>query len=458
MKLSMFGSVGFLLVAAAGLHGDRDGARQERNEAPPTNQQPRPAATIVEMKAFAAEVEAIESELSATSGFQRDELLVMYGRSAAASGRFDQAAAAYAMFLNELGTAHPDSERIVMRFADCLFPFKFDEVNVVHTRSGPRLDAVWRMGYLPQTEHLRQALKAYELAALVSKDQHTIGGALLRLGWVHRVLGDWSASTEAWDRCAKEAFQTKSAADALWLAAENLEWSNRPADAAERVRRLAREYPHDDRIPAAIKRIEYLKAEASRPADWLSDPVASLKGELESYTSTRSASEVYRSVVQWLQRRGEHEAVVAVSRWACSQNEWTNKDQIACRYDLADALLESADRNALMEAADTFREIVELAPDEATAVNATLRCARVLNRLERHDDAERLMGTLANRVHGSKRWEPLVLTEFAEMFLARGDKERATGVLNSLAASHPDLDLTERFPAVRGANRTEGGP
>lgn len=97
----------------------------------------------------------------------------------------------------------------------------------------------WRMGSTPQAEWIRQAIAAYKLAADLAEDDASAGRALLRIGWVCRALDDWSAATKAWDRCADDTAGTNWAADALWLAAENLSWTGQPAQAAERLRRMA---------------------------------------------------------------------------------------------------------------------------------------------------------------------------------------------------------------------------
>jgi tetratricopeptide (TPR) repeat protein len=448
MKLTV---LGIMLVIPLGHAAEQSDA--DRGESQNTHS----ASAPFDLSAFTAEVPVIEEAFGKATGYPREDSLAMLGRSSAASGRFDVAAAAYAMFLNEFGTEHPYSERSTMRFADCLFPFRYDQVDVLHAASGPRLEPAWRMGYTARPEHLRQAVHAFELAASLAQDANSRGSALLKLGWVHRVLGDWDASTAAWDRCATVVAQTKLAADALWLAAENLEWTNRPAAATERLTQLTREFPQADRVSAATERVEYLQADARRSSDWLADPVASLKAEIEARSSHRSASQVYRSVVQWLQRRGEREALIALSRWACDQDNWPVKERITCWYDLTDALLQKDDEGSRDEAVRQLQEIVELAPDDATAVHTAIRCCRILQGLERHDEAERMMEAVAGRVKGSRPWEPIALADLAEMLVKRGAIDRAVRVLNKLAASYPDSGVSEHLEVLRNGNRAEGG-
>jgi len=450
MKLRVFGFITLLFAVGLGSGGNGQG-----ENAVATSKEELQAA--IDVTAFAAEVSIVEQELVKATGVSRGDALAMLGRSSAASGRFDVAASAYAMFLNEFGTDHPYSERIAVRLADCLFPFKYDQIDVVHSASGPRVEPAWRMDYSPRPEHLRQAVHAFELAASLAQDQPGSASALLKLGWVHRVLGDWDTSTAVWDRCAKEAAPTKSAADALWLAAENLEWTNQPAAATERLTRLTREFPQDDRISAATERVEYLQAEARRSPDWLADPVASLKSEIEARTNDRTPQEVHRSFVQGLQRRGKQDALIAVNRWACDQRDWPVQDRVRACFDFADTLVDAADQGSREEAVQRLREIVEVTPDDEAAVHAALRCCRILNQLERYDETERMMETIVGRVKGSRRWEPVVLTQYAESLLQRGEKGEATRVLDRLIAAYPDYGVSESLEALQKANRAEGG-
>lgn len=411
----------------------------------------------VSMDLFVEQIGEVERELAEATGFNRDDLLAMYGRSSAASGRFDLAAAAYAMFLNEFGTDHPHSEKIAVRLADCLFPFRYDQIDVMHIALGPRVEPTWRMGYSPRPEHLRLAVPAFELAASLAQDRHTKGSALLKLGWAHRVLGDWDASTAAWDRCAKDGASTKSAADALWLAVENLEWTNRPADAAERLKRIGLESPDDARQSATKERIEHLEAEARRSSEWFADPVASLNAEIESRAPHRSPQEVYRFAVRWLQRRGEREALVAVSRWGCGQDNWSIMDRITCRFDLTEALLQGGDADSRDEAVRRLQEIIELAPDDGMIVHATIRGCRILNELRRFDEAERMAGAIAKRVQNANQWEPIALADLAEAFLKSGERQRALRVLDRLNTAYPDFGVSESLEALRNGNRMESG-
>ena len=390
----------------------------------------------------------VEADLADEQARPRHDLLAMYGRSSAASGQFDIAAASYVMFLNEFGTEHPYSGRIAMRLGDCLAPFNLDLIDIVHSEQGPAFNPEWRMGFVPRREWLRQAVAAYELAADLAEDDVGVGRALLRTGWVYRALDDWSAAAQAWDRCALEAAGTKWAADALWLAAENARWTGQPAGAAERLRRMAADYPEDPRASTAAQRLEYLEAEALRSPDWFADPGGSVRAEIEARAAVRSPVEVYGSVVRWLRRRGERAALIAVSRWASSQDDWPVEARIACRHDLVDALLLEPTDDARLKAVGWLGEVVDIAPDDATAVPAAIRRYRLLGQLGQLDQADQTMEELAVRVRGSPRWEPRVLTEQIGSLLARGDHDRARAVLDALMASHPDYEVDGHIKAA----------
>ena len=394
---------------------------------------------------FEDERREVERAIADEESHPREDLLAMYGRSSAASGRFDMAAASYAMFLDEFGTEHPYSSRIAMRLADCLAPLNLDSINISHTARGPVYSPQWRMGYTSRPERLRQAIEAYDRAAELAGDMVVAGRALLRIGWIHRALHEWNASTAAWDRCAVEAAGTRSAADALWLAAENLRWTGQPDQAAERLRRLAADYPEDARIGAVAQRLEHLEIEADRLPDWLADPVASLQAEIEARAEVRTPSEVYRSVVRWLRRGEKRAALLDIGRWACGQDDWPIEARIGCRQDLVDALLVEPNDDARLEAVGRLGEIVDLASDDARMVQAAIRCYRLLGDLGQFHQADQVMEELTARVRGSTRWEPGVLSEQIESLLARGDHDRARAVLDTLIASHPDHEVAERL-------------
>ena len=276
---------------------------------------------------------------------------------------------------------------------------------------------------------------------------------MLKLGWVHRVLGDWDASTAAWDRCAKESPATKSAADALWLAAENLEWLNRPLEAATRLDQLARKFPSDVRTPVAIERSEESRAESHRTADVLTDAVMELQAEIEARSDSRSPFRVYRSFVRGLQRRSQRAAQLTVSRWACGQTNWPESERVLACFDVVDALVAGGERSDQEEAVQRLREIVDIAPELNAAVSASIRRARLLRGLDRHDEADQVMEQIAAKVEGSRRWEPVVLSEYADSLLKRGDGKQAMVVLKQLAASHPDYDIAEKLAATKAAGK-----
>lgn len=414
------------------------------------------AADLVQSFDLESKRRRVEADLTGQESRPREHLLAMYGRASAASGQFEAAATAYAMFLDEFGTAHAYSSQIAMRLAVCLAPLDLDSVDIIHTDHGPQYRPQWRMGHEVDANGLRQAVAAYKLAADIATNKAGIGRALFRTGWVYRALGDWPASTKAWDRCVAQAAGTKSAADALWLAAENLAWTGDPEAAAERLRWMAANYPADTRVTTIADRIEDFDAEASRSTGWLADPVVSLQAEIEARSAVRSPGEVYRSVMRWLQEREERAAIIAVSRWACRQDDWPTKDRMGCRRDLIDALLRRPDDDARCEAAERLGELVNLAGADAAAVPAAIRRYRLLNELERYAEADQGLDAIGTWVKGSRRWEPIVLTERIESLLKRGERDRAKEALDTLVESYPDYDVEERFGAVFPTTNKEG--
>jgi len=361
------------------------------------------------------------------------------------------------MFLDEFGTEHAYSQRIAMRLADCLAPLDLDSTEIVHTPSGPEFHPQWRMRHRPRPERLRQAVVAYDLAAQLASDPAGAGRALLRIGWVHRALGKWDASTAAWDRCATEAAATMSAADALWLAAENLAWTGQPAAAAQRLRRLTSEYPDHPRTLAAADRAECLDAEALRGARWLADPVASLQAEIEERAAAKPAHEVYKSAIEWLRRRGDQSSELAVSRWACTQTGWPISARLACHHDLADTLLHGVAGEAQhLEAAEVLGQVVALASDDNWAVPAALRRCRLLSELGFYEQADQTLNDIKGRVAGSLTWEPRFLEGKIRSLLDRGDRGRAMAIYERLSSSYPDHGLAEELRLIlRGTGKEE---
>ena len=225
----------------------------------------------------------------------------------------------------------------------------------------------------------------------------------------------------------------------------------------ERLRQLGSEYPDHPKARAAADRTEYLEAEARRGADWLADPVASLREEIEERAEERSAHGVYKSVVTWLQRRGDRSSQLAVSRWACTQTDWPISAQLACHHDLVDALLDEESSEAeRLEAAEVLGEVVDLAGDDDWAVPAALRRSRVLSELGRFQEADQTLDEIEDRISGSLAWGPQVLGERIRSLLDRGDRDRARAFYEELSSAYPDHGLTEELrPIFSGTGKEE---
>ncbi|UCG86751.1 MAG: tetratricopeptide repeat protein [Gemmatimonadota bacterium] len=418
------------------------------------------AELAIDLDTFAGQREQVEAVVAADSarGCSRADVLAIYGRTSAASGQFERSAAAYAMFLKEFGATHSYSERIAMRLIDSLAPLDLDNIQIVHAADGPQYRPAWRMGKETSSARLKQAVAACEYAAAITTTERDRGKALLRLGWIQRALGDWRASTAAWDRCASEARGQKVAAHGLWMAAENLAWTEQPAAAAERIQRFIREYPNDGRVRSAKARLATLQAVARRGPEWLNDPVGSLRTEIEQRKEDREAGDVYRSVIRWLQRRHETAAVLAVSRWGVTQSDWPLTHRVAAGWDLVDTLLAQADvpEAGKFEAADVLEQLMELEPSEMGKVNATLRLCGVLKGLAQFERAEAALLRMEEKATEPVVRKPLLMAERIQLLLDSGRRGAADALFEEFSASYPHHHRTEEFRKVfRSANGEE---
>ncbi|HUU95590.1 MAG TPA: hypothetical protein VM487_07610 [Phycisphaerae bacterium] len=404
-------------------------------------------AHAIDLSDFTKEGDRVEAELADGGLDSRADLLAMYGRSSAASGRFDLAAAAYAMFLTEFGTKHLYSSRIAMRFADCLAPLNLNSIDIIHTAEGPEFSPQWRMGYGPSPERLQQAVAAYESAARLANHPAGVGRALLRMGWVYRALDDWQASTEAWDRCSAEAAGAKSTVDALWLAAENLAWTGHPAAAADRLRRFAAANPHDARSQTASDRAETLEPEARRTGEWLDDPVASLLKEQQERVESHTPTAIYRSVMRWLQNLGVEKALLEVNQWVVAQESWPPLTPIEAHYGALAHLLSMADSDdsARAEAVSRSQQVMALARGIDWDVPAAIDCPPLSNGMRRCALADQILKDISARVHESSKWAPCLLSERVQPLLNGGDQQRAEVLFRTLMETYPRSRYAGRF-------------
>lgn len=407
---------------------------------------------------LAAQCEQVNAALAREDQAQssRQDLLVAYGRSSAASGQFELAAAAYAMFLDEFGIAHPYGPAVAERLATCLAPLDTSSAEVLHTPDGPRCRPMWLMDQPASDDRLRQAIGVYELLAEKAAQPEQRGKALFAQGWVHRALNQWAESTAAWDRCVAVSPDSAAAADASWLAIQNLTYTNEPAEAAERLRQFAAHLPDDPRARVARDQIESLEAESRRTAAWLVRPVESLEAEIAVRAPARQPYQVYTSVVHWLQHRHEHSALVEVCRWASQQTGWSQPEQIACRFDLAEALLRGAakDASANKEVAGVLGEIAAMDGPVDSVAEAALRCARLLSEMGDHAAAATTLSDMAARCNENPQWEPNLLAELVPALARQGRQSEAQEALARLKRKYPAY---EPLPTLAASNHTPTG-
>lgn len=210
----------------------------------------RPVVSI-RPSAFETECRQIQAAIETDQTTPRSDLLVMYSRTTAGSGKFRLAAAACAMFLDEFGDSHPQAAQMAIRMGDCLAPLDMNNIEIAEGKDGLRFRPLWRGASKPNAEHLYQAIAAYERAGQIAADENQRAEAMVKLGWVYRALNDWKTSTEVWDQCADKASQLRSGQEALYLAAENLTLMKQNQAAADRWNRLAAIDPNQSWAKAA---------------------------------------------------------------------------------------------------------------------------------------------------------------------------------------------------------------
>ncbi len=392
-------------------------------------------------------------------GSTREDLLVMFGQSSAESGHFGQAAAACAAFLGEFGTDYVLSKRVVSLLAGSLAPLDLNQVSIGHGEDGPRFMPSWRMAKDARPELVEAAVFAYGLLAEISHDEDSKGNALLKLGWVHRALNEWEAATQAWLRCAHEAKGSKHAATALWLAAEDLAWTEKPGSAAQLLRRLVEDYPNDFRRAGAIERAGILEAEAARDDSWFVDPVASLRAEIAARQDAKRPYQVYSTSVKWLQRRRQTGALIAISRWACTQTDWPLKARAQAHLDLAAVLVSGShcDDATRLEAATVLRDLAEIAPTPSWSVNAALRSARLWSELGRFAEADDVLARFAERRADIDPWRPLIKLERIRTLVDRQDLEGARRVRGEFKEAFPEWEIPAGVAQALAGNASGGG-
>ena len=239
-----------------------DGATQKNDVASasmPTTLTPssRPVVSIASSE-FEPECQQIREAIKTDTTTPRGDLLSMYARTSEGSGEFRAAAAACALFLDEVGNNHPLAVPVAIRMGDCLAPMDLNNLEITESENGPQFRPRWRTEEKPSVEQLYQAIAAYERAIEISSDENQQAQAQVKIGWVYRALNDLEASTEILDQCAEHASHLRIGQEALYYAAENLALTGREQAAAERYLRLAAIDPDKPWAKAAKRKAERL--------------------------------------------------------------------------------------------------------------------------------------------------------------------------------------------------------
>ena len=378
-------------------------------------------------------------ERSADDLWTRNERLVRLGDALSYHGIVDAAAAAYLMALADQGLTER-TEAVAMRLAWCLAPLDTRTTCVQHRPAGPRAMAGWAGRRIPTCAESTQAIAVYELIARQASTEQLRGRACLAMGWLYRATNQWEKSTAAWLRCTDVVRGTREAGTAYWLAAENLEWNSRSAEAAELLRGFLSAYPTDSRAALARRRIEDLEAEGARGDRWLTDPVTGLGAEIEAASGERPPYRVYRAACRWLERRGLHAQLIDVSRWATTQVNWPVEERVAAQAVLSSALLPQGqvDADAKAEAAEALGAIVELAERDSEVISAAVRQCVILRDLGEFERALAALETVRTKTAATASRDRRLLPEAIRVFTALGDRQAAASALARLATAAPD--------------------
>lgn len=393
------------------------------------------------LASFEESVLQVEAQIKSESRFPREDLLVMSGRSAAATGKFDRSAAAYLLFLRDFGFEHPYSPQAVTRCIDSLFPLQMDSTEVTVIDGHPQFTPHWRMQCEESQERVRQAVALCERALSHFDDHQLRAGIKYREGWMHRVLNDWDASTASWDRAAAEKSATYSP-DAQWLAAENCEWLSRPQEAASRLSAFAHAFPEDARCASIPRRIARLTAESKRSQNWQSNPLQALQLEIEARKESKTPGAIFQEVVSWLSRTNRQDDLLQIGRWAVQQTDWDQSDRRFAQTVTIDALLsKGAGPNAnRAEINHLFDSLLALCDDSTSTINVALRYVRFLQSVKDSQKALVVLEALRARISDDTLWDDRLAPEKIRALVALGKSQSAREELAALTKAQPGND------------------
>lgn len=358
-------------------------------------------------------------------------------------GKYAEAVAASELFLRTAGTRHPLACDIAISRADSLAPVSLTSYTLIETPDGITFEPSWAGGRKPPAERLAASAAGYSFAAQIASDRERRALALFKRGWVLRAAGDWQASTQAWDGCADLCPGSPRAMQALWCAAENLDLTGNPVQAAQRLDRLLGEYPEAESVPSARRYRASLLAASRRGAAWKQDPVAAFRRELdEEPAGGRSLFEVYSDGLAWLDRQNAADAALALARVGKDSAEWPTEFRIRASQDFARRV--SSDgrlrRNSalLREAADGLHATMQLTQvDDPQRLVIAVHESELRRAAGDPETALLLMDQLEARAAQSEYRIPFAV-ERIRVLVACNKRTDASAELGRLAAVHPD--------------------
>ncbi|HEY3241711.1 MAG TPA: hypothetical protein VGM03_00025 [Phycisphaerae bacterium] len=406
-----------------------------------------PPSTVdaLDLSGFKHECERVQTYLDAHKAQPRDVVLTACANSALSSAQFSDAAAACAMFLREFGTEHAYSPQMAVWLGDGLAPLDLDNTELAYTDDGPRYNPTWKAGQTADEHRLRQAVAAYELAARIATEEYNLERSLLVLGWLHRALGEWEASTEAFDRSHAAIPDYPLAREAAGLAVENLALTGYPKQAADRLRAIAARTTDFQIAQSFLARADELDAEAARSLASFADPVPALIAEIARRAGSREPQQVYRGFADWLLRAGQKQALAVVHRWACEQADWPALARVEACLNVSDALRSESSDSDRADAIAALQTAIELAPSTDFAAPAAIRCSRLLRDMSQYDLSEQTLADVQERAGDAPAWLAEILCERVRLRLAQGDRKGARTIYEDLATAFPHSEFTDRF-------------
>lgn len=159
----------------------------------------------------------------------------------------------------------------------------------------------------------------------------------------------------------------------------------------------------------------------------------------------------------WLTQRGDGGSLLAVARWATSQDDWPLPIRLSAQATTVDALLAGTpDDAAQAEAAMVLANMTELADEDSWLVPTAVRRSALLRKLNRSTEAAELWRNVMKRIREPQAWEARVLPERIRVAAGSGTSAEARDLFDKLARAYPDHPELSTLRSVVGVRAQEG--